>query len=428
MTPPLSLVRDHDPLLTVPSASSLAESAAFPLASSTRLLETLGRALHRFGTPAHRLEEALVGISRRLGIDAQFFSTPTAIFVSERWGSQTRTALHRVEPGDVQLEKLTLLDEILERVADGTLEPEAATRAVEEVEGSAPRYRSWVHVAAAALASGAAARFFGGGAGEILAGGGVGLLIGLLERLLASNPATRRLFEVLAAICAAFAATLLAPWWGISASVVTVSGLIVLLPGLSVTVAMAELATRHLVSGSARLAGAAVVFVTLGFGVGLGTQLGWRAVGTGPAQVLHPLAPWTQLPFLLVAALAFTVLFRARPRDLGIILLGGWVAFYGGRAGGTLFGPQLGAFLGAVLVGLAASLYARLAGRPAAVLELPALMLLVPGSLGFRGISSLLAHQTLTGIEAAFATCLVAAALVAGLLVANVLLPPRRLL
>ena len=413
--------------LVSPAAPLVARNTP-ALEGATPLLESLGRALHRFGTPAHRLEDALAGISRRLGIEAQFFSTPTAIFVCEKREAGSLTTLLRVEPGDVQLEKLTQLDEILESVADGRLDPAAALGVVRQVEEAPPRYRAWVNLLASALASGSAARFFGGGGEDILAAGAVGLLIGLLDLALADRAAARRLFEALAATSAALSATLLAPWWGNSPSVVTVAGLIVLLPGLTVTVAMTELATRHLVSGSARLAGAAVLFVTLGFGVGLGSRLGIRLVGVAPTVEPNPLPPWTQLPFLLVAALSFTVLFRARPRDLGTIFLGGLVAFYGAKAGAAFFGPQLGAFVGAVLVGLAGNAYARAARRPSAILELPALMLLVPGSLGFRGVSSLLAHQTVTGIEAAFATFLVAAALVAGLLVSNVLLPPRRLL
>ncbi|HEY5906922.1 MAG TPA: threonine/serine exporter family protein, partial [Vicinamibacteria bacterium] len=42
----------------------------------------LGQALHAHGYAAHRLEESLFQVSRRLGLEGQFFSTPTAIFVS----------------------------------------------------------------------------------------------------------------------------------------------------------------------------------------------------------------------------------------------------------------------------------------------------------------------------------------------------------
>ena len=51
---------------------------------------------------------------------------------------------------------------------------------------------------------------------------------------------------------------------------------------------------------------------------------------------------------------------------------------------------------------------------------------LVPGSMGLRGISSLLHRDTLTGVETTFATFVVAIAIVAGLLVASAVVSPRR--
>ena len=42
----------------------------------------LARALHRYGTPAHRLEEALEIVGKDLGLKGEFFSTPTTIIAS----------------------------------------------------------------------------------------------------------------------------------------------------------------------------------------------------------------------------------------------------------------------------------------------------------------------------------------------------------
>ena len=44
------------------------------------------------------------------------------------------------------------------------------------------------------------------------------------------------------------------------------AGLIVLVPGLPLTTALTELATRHLAAGPARLSGALVLFLSIGFG------------------------------------------------------------------------------------------------------------------------------------------------------------------
>jgi uncharacterized membrane protein YjjB (DUF3815 family) len=89
-----------------------------------------------------------------------------------------------------------------------------------------------------------------------------------------------------------------------------------------------------------------------------------------------------------------------------------------------VFDRELSAFVGAFAVAVAANLYARLRRRPAAVMRTPGLLLLVPGSLGFRGLTTALQQDFSAGSQFAFRMLLVGGALVAGLLVANVLVPP----
>ena len=393
------------------------------------LVEKLGRALHAYGCPAHRLEDALAQVSQRLGLEGQFFSTPTALFASFTVAGERSTSLSRVDPGEANLEKLAAIDAILGGVIRGGITAAEASARIDELVAAPPRYPVPLTTAAFALASGSSAHFFGGGWTEIAGASVIGLLVGLLALWAQRSRANARLLEPLAAVTASFLATVVLAIPGVppaSPFLVTLAGLIVLLPGLSLTVAMSELATRHLVSGGSRLAGAALVFVTLGFGVALGGKLGEAVTGAAMAVTPTPLAPWTQLPALLVAAWSFTVLFRARPRDFGWIFVAGAIALLGARVGAHWLGPELGALVGAVLLGTGSNLYARRLDRPSATTQLPGLMLLVPGSLGFRGMAALLERDTLTGLQTAFSMTVVAIALVTGLLIANVVLPPRR--
>ena len=392
------------------------------------LLLELGRALHSYGTPAHRLEAALAGLARRLGVEAEFFSAPTAIF-AQFGGPGGVARLARVEPGEVNLEKQALLDEVAERVWHGTLDPAAALAAVRRIVAALPRYGPALSTACFGLASGAAARFFGGGLREIAASVVVGLAIGLLAVAAGRRPALGRVFETLAATLAT-ALAVSANWlaFPVSVYVTTLAGLIVLIPGLTLTVAINELATRNWVSGTARLVGAGAAFVQIGLGVTLGSQLTRVLPGWQPPPVPDQLPAWTVAVAVVGASLGFVVLFGARPGDAPWIVAAGAIAFWGARGGAELLGPQLGVAAGAFAVGAASNLYSRWANVPTAITLVPGIMLLVPGGLGFSSLSAMLDKNVVSGVETAFAALMVAVALVAGLLVANVLVPARKAL
>jgi uncharacterized membrane protein YjjP (DUF1212 family) len=394
-------------------------------------IEKLGRALHRYGSPAHRLEEAMGLVARRLGVEGQFFALPTSIFASLGRVGERRTVMVRVEPGDVDLEKLELLDRLLGDLVRGDLDLEGAAEGVDAVTERPARYGAVATTAAFAAVSGGAAQFFGGGWPEIVAAGVVGLAIGLLAQGVARFPSAGRLFELTAALLSAAIAALAAtyPLHGLGPAapfLVTLAGLIVLVPGLTLTVAMTELASRHLVAGASRLAGAGLVFLMLAFGVGLSQRLATLVAGAPVTIEPHPLPAWAEAPALVVVAAGLTVLFRAAPKRYGWILLAGVVGLVGSRLGVASLGPELGALTGAVLVGLAGNAYSRFLDRPAVSLQMPGLILLVPGSVGFRSLASLLDQDAVAGVQTAFSMTLVAIALVTGLLVANMVLPPRR--
>jgi uncharacterized membrane protein YjjB (DUF3815 family) len=84
--------------------------------------------------------------------------------------------------------------------------------------------------------------------------------------------------------------------------------------------------------------------------------------------------------------------------------------------------------VGAFAVAIASNLFARVSNRPAAITQVPGILMLVPGSLGFRSLSSLIRADVVSGVETAFTAVMIAASLVAGLLLANAVVPPRKAL
>jgi uncharacterized membrane protein YjjP (DUF1212 family) len=385
----------------------------------------LGRALHRYGTPAHRLEEALANLCRQLGLEAEVFSTPTTLIMSFGPPAELRTRMMRVDDGELDLAKLAQVDDLADAVVNDELPIVEARRRLDAIVAAPRTYDRLTSTLTHGVVSGSVAVFFGGAWPDVGAAAVIGLGLGVLAQFAHRSTAQARVFELVGATFAAFAAGLAAWIAPVSASLVTIASLIVLLPGMALTTAMTELATRNLISGTVRLMAAVIVLLELAVGVALGDRLAHELFGT-VARVPVPLPEWAQWSAVVCAAIAMAGVLQAERRSIGWILAAALTAFVGTRYGTAWLGGQLGVLVGAFALGILGNLYARILERPAQILTIPAMTLLVPGSMGFRGMTSLLAHDTLTGVETVFAMFVVAVAIVGGMLLANATLSPRR--
>lgn len=387
----------------------------------TRLAELL----HRYGTPSHELEEILQTCADALDLNASFFSTPTAIFISFPESTENRTVLRRVSPGEIDLEKLVAVDRIVSRFLAEDISIREATDKLEMLDSKRSAFPNWLYVVSFAIASGSVVSFFQGGIKEILATSLIGLLVGSLELVARWNPDFGRAYCAIASVTASFlavAASACVP--GLSSGIVTLGSLIVLVPGLTITMAVSELARQQLASGTSRFMGAILQFLILGFGVALGRNVGIQLFG--PVAVQPTSADLvTFWVCLLIAPFSFAVLFRTRKKDVFLVFVTCLVGFGCGRFGAFLLGSQLGPALGSFSVAVFSNLMSRLLKQPAALTMVPGLMFLVPGSIGFLSFQALVEQETVAGIQSAFDVLFVASALVSGLLMANVFVRPR---
>jgi len=402
-----------------PQSAQLAESFGFLL--------RLGRALLRFGLPAQRLEDALTRLAESLGLHADCFATPTALIVTLSDGLRRRTRVVRVEPGETDLERLSALHSLVGRVERRELSPSDASRRLDRILARPERYSGTVLVMCHGLAAAAASVLLGGRLIDIGPAAALGLFVGALTRLSPHAPNVGRILPAIAAALCTFAAGAFGLALPVRPAILVLSAVIVLLPGFTLTVATLELATANVVSGTSRLVGAFATLVQLGFGVALGHQL----AASLPDALSGPAAPspeWLLWIAYGMAALAFTVLLRAAPRDLPAILLAAFVSVAGARLGKLWLGPELSALIAAIVIGLWSHVWARRFDKPTLLLLTPGILMLVPGSVGFLSVSSMLEADITGALQTAFRMLLIATSLAAGVLIATVAVPPRRAL
>ena len=378
----------------------------------------LASLLHAHGYPAHRLESVLAGAARRLDIEAQFFSTPTSLFIAFGPQENQRTHLIRVEPGATNLGMISGLDAVAREVALGTLDARAGLARMEALVVQPRHASARLRTAAFSAVAVGLAALLAGGALDLVVAGLCGLVTGLLALAAERWSRIGPVLEPMAAFSVSALSLSAAVMTGSSHEyITTLTGLVVLLPGLTLTLGLTEMSSGHLQSGTARLSGALVVFFGMAFGIALGHKVAaWIAV-PGLLPLRNPLLPdWIQWVAPVVAPACFVILLRATRRDAASVVIAGVGAWFAARAGSIVLGTELGGFLGALAVAAGSNWYARRAGRSALVTTIPGLLMLVPGSIGFQSITALLGQDAVAGVETAFRVALVGISLAAGLL------------
>lgn len=385
-----------------------------------------GKALHTVGSPAHTLEATMQDMCRLFGLKGSTVSLPTAIFSSFSYGEEEVTKIERVEPMGVNLGKLSKVDLVAREVIRGQLTYEEGGHALDEILSSSDPYGKRVRLLSFVLSAAGFLLLFGGSWGDFAASVLIGLFIGLLS-LAKPLGLVAQLFEAIIAVVAAFTTLFLAKLFpSINVGVVILSGLIIFMPGLFITIAIAEIATQNLASGTSRLMGGVMILLKLTFGVFIGSKLAswfhmpaldWR---------FEMIPSWVTLATLPITALMSTVILKAERSDWKWVTLAG-VFGYGCAKVGTLYlGPELGMFFGGASVGAMSNVFARMQNRPSSIFQFPGIILLVPGSMGYRSLSFLFANDVVGGMGTAFTMVTLAMALVVGIFFGNILVKPRR--
>lgn len=395
------------------------------LARLALFLRDLGQAMHVSGAPAHDLEAAMNAIGRRLGVRVEGFAVLTFLALTLVADEHSRRVeLLRLPPYDYNMARLISLDALCREISSADDLDRYAER-LAAIMRLPPPWSGWRFVLMGFPLSASVALLLRGGWVEALCGGLLGMcfVAGFLQfaRLPRLGPASPVILSALAAIGAQALAHVFpqqVPF--ISA----VAAIVLLLPGFMITVAMSEIATQNYLAGTGRLTGAFVLLFLMGAGLAIGTQIGIASMPAlplpVPAAALPAWAMWLAIAGLGVSLLAvLQAPWSAVNVSVGACLLA-WAVYslVDARMGGVV-----GAFAAALAVASAGHLYQYVSKRPAALVQIPGLITLVPGSMGFRGVHALIQQDSGAGISLLTDMLMTGAVLAVGLLLADNILP-----
>ena len=331
----------------------------------------------------------------------------------------------RQPAGSFDLAKLSAVGVLVNEMAEGKVSFADGSARLKEIDSSPQPYRASIVAAGYALCGAGFAVLLSASWWDVALAALLSLLVYAITVTADRSQWLAIRINFTAALVASLLANLLALVFpGSDASVVALCALIVLVPGLSLTLGTAELASRLTVPGINRLVDGILVTFALVVGVAVGSapvRALWSVSAPATAAV-RPL--WITLPSVIVLMLGLALVFQVRRRDLGWVILAGGLAYLGVQMGNR-FGDWQGAFLGALFLGIYTALYTMRLRRPGSVVILPGVMILVPGVAAYFGLNTLQTSGIFGALPAVWGVVVQITAIIGGLFIAASILPQK---
>ncbi len=398
-----------------------------------RFIVKLGKMLHKYGTPAFRLEAYLSEVSTYLGVHASFIATPTSItFVI--WSDQHEDEYNhaaRLQPGELDMSALSLTDELANELIAGQVTLTEADQRLDAINEMPSPYGKVITGLAFALATGSFSMLMGASWAEIFWTGLLGLVTYTWVLWSQKSKRVSLMLEPVTSFGAGILACAISRYFdpGINIPLMVLSSVIVLVPGLALTMGLSELSNRNLVSGTARIMDAIMQLFKLYFGAFLGVAVGFSLFGQNEFQPAASLPYWAT--WLAVGLLCFALvpIFKTRLKHIPWALMSAFIAYSVTVYSSVFMDQTFGTFIGAFALGVFANIFSRLANQPSTIVAMHGLIVLVPGSKTYIGLNSFISGQDFVQADhIGQEVFLIFMSLIAGLIFANVVMPTRKAL
>jgi uncharacterized membrane protein YjjP (DUF1212 family) len=350
------------------------------------LLRALGVALLNSADSAATTTETLQDVAAAYDVDVQAMVMPTGILF--RVGPD-EVDLVSVPNRSLRLDQIAQVNKLVALLQRAAITPSLGLRRLHQILTAEPRFGPWMAVVGQVILSLGFGLLLNPDLLALPFYAALGAFVGVL-RLIAEKWAT---LSVALPVIAAFLVTVLAvkvvaPFVHDDPIRLVAPALVTFLPGATLTIATIELASDQIVSGASRLVWGVSQLLLLAFGVFVGLSL----VGTVDASGAQQAGLWAPWLGVFLVGIGYLLFASAPPGSLIFL----WIALFASYAaqvfGAALLDPSLSGFVGGlVIVPLTYALARFRRSPPAAVMLLPGFWLMLPGALGFRGVSSLAA-------------------------------------
>jgi uncharacterized membrane protein YjjP (DUF1212 family) len=389
----------------------------------------VGLAAHKYGSTSTRLEYFLSSLSKRMGYQGVFKSTPAEIMfgLRETSDSPQRVEVMATPPPNIDLDKLARLGELLNEIKEGHLSISDADARIAALDQIPPPWGKFATMLGYVFTGLGLAPLLGAGWTDTLVATVFSILVyGLVLLSARMGAITMSWMPLSTALIIGFLATLVKYWVpDLNLVLVILSAVAIILPGYSISLGAGELVAQHVLSGVSNLMSGLITLVKQIAGAIIGIGIASLLVTTVATEFETPVDQmWLLLLFpLLLVGLGLA--FQVSRKDLPWSVLVSGLAFLGVMAGSSLLDSNLGNLLGTIVAVVIANLWARKTGRPSSIVLIPAIVMLVSGTIGFRGLASMAEGELLLGVQQFLQMFIVAITILAGILIGFTIVRPE---
>lgn len=355
-----------------------------------RFIIQLGRVLHKYGVPSFRIQEYLKEVADEQKIRGDFMDLPTWVnyVFYEEDDQQTYNYIRNTEPGSIDLGSLSRSVAITDSFLENKTSVSQARQALIDLEKSSSSYPQWMQVFAYGLSAATFVVMMQSNWLAVVVAFFVGLIVGVGALFSQRSAYLNSAIEAIAA----FVATLLTGacyyfFPQINMTLNIIAAIIVFVPGLAMTTAIEEITSKSLVSGTAKLFDALLSLFKQFFGVMLGLAILINVVDMPTMQETASLPTWSSWVAIPLFLLSLMPVFNVRRQDIWGCVMIGFISF-------SLMitlepgGLMMSTFLGAISVAILSKLLKRITKAPRLVFSTLGIIMLVPGSKAFIGLST----------------------------------------
>jgi uncharacterized membrane protein YjjP (DUF1212 family) len=358
-------------------------------------LRKIGKGLIASGTSVGVVENTLTEIALLYGKECEIMALPNVIMIEFDQSSRGHVEFAVQGLTTVQLDKVSEFVELVDRVRKKTIPLAQASQQIDQIKAKKPRFGPVLIIFGYFLSCIGLTLLYRPDLQSLLITGAAGILVGVIILLFRWQPRFDLLLPVFAAIVVStliFNLTRLGVIFGPANLLIT--PLIIFLPGALLTTGMIELASKHILSGSARLIYGAAVLLLLFIGIAIGLSLsGLSSYQVYPYEaVVFPW--WAPLIGTLLFGVGTFIRLSGANRDLFWMLLVLYISMLGQSFGEQYVNSYVGAFLGAMLMALSSEIIARSPRRTSALVsQMLAFWFLVPGARGLLSVTNILSED-----------------------------------